>query len=136
VTALYELVLAGATLPEVEGAPAPTSGASYSGVREVAAEDVVEVKVRYKGIDASSTEAALEVASSLGPAAIASTLEGADLDSSWASAVAAFCEVLKGSPYAGSVDLDALDAIFAAQSERDDARAEFYDLFLLARAML
>jgi hypothetical protein len=43
---------------------------------------------------------------------------------------------LKGSPYAAGVDLDALDATFAAQSERDDARAEFYELFLIARAML
>jgi len=136
VTALYELVLAGSALPTVEGAPVPTSGATYSGVREVAAEDLVEVKVRYKHVDAGTTDAALEVASSLAPSAIASELAGADLDLTWASAIAAFCEVLKGSPYAASVDLDALDAIFAAQAERDDARAEFYDLFLSARAML
>jgi Ca-activated chloride channel family protein len=136
VTALYELVLAGATLPAVEGAPAPTSGATYSGVREVAAEDLVEVKVRYKHVDAGTSDAALEVAQSLAPSAIASELAGADLDLRWASAIAAFVEVLKGSPYAASVDLDALDATFAAQSERDDARAEFYELFLIARAML
>jgi Ca-activated chloride channel family protein len=136
VTALYELVLAGAALPEVDGAPVPTSGATYSGVREVAADDLVEVKVRYKHVDAGTTDAALEVAQSLGPSAIASELAGADLDLRWASAIAAFVEVLKGSPYAASVDLDALDATFAAQSERDSARAEFYELFLIARAML
>jgi Ca-activated chloride channel homolog len=136
VTALYELVLAGATLPTVDGAPAPTAGATYSGVREVAAEDLVEVKVRYKHVDAGATDAALEVAQSLAPSAIASELAGADADLRWASAIAAFVEVLKGSPYAAGVDLDALDATFAAQSERDDARAEFYELFLIARAML
>jgi Ca-activated chloride channel family protein len=136
VTALYELVLAGATLPDLEGAPAPTSGASYSGVREVAAEDLVEVKVRYKHVDAGTTDATLEVAQSLAPNAIADELAGADVDLRWASAVPAFREVLKTSPYAASGDLDALDAILAAQSERDDARGEFYELFLIARAML
>lgn len=136
VTALYELVLAGSALPAVEGAPAPTSGPTYSGPREVATEDLVEVKVRYKHVDAGTTDAALEVASSLAPSAIAGELAGADPDLTWASAVAAFSEVLKGSPYAASVDLDALDAIFAAQAERDGARAEFYELFLSARALL
>lgn len=31
VTALYELVLAGAALPDLEGVPLPTNGAAYSG---------------------------------------------------------------------------------------------------------
>ncbi|HTV19143.1 MAG TPA: von Willebrand factor type A domain-containing protein [Polyangiaceae bacterium] len=136
VTALYELVLAGGSLPEIAGAPEPTSGASYSGVREVATEDLVEVKVRYKDVDAAITDAALEVAQSLAPADVASNLDGADLDLQWASAVAAFSEVLKQSPYASSVDLDALGAIFEAQSERDSDRAEFYELFQAARGML
>lgn len=109
---------------------------TYSGVREVAAEDLVQVKVRYKHLDAASADPALEVASSLVPSAIATELTAADLDLAWAAAIAAFCEVLKGSPYAASVDLDALDAIFSAQSERDPARAEFYELFLLTRALL
>jgi Ca-activated chloride channel family protein len=136
VTALYELVLAGGSVPELAGAPAPTAGASYSGVREVGNDDLVEVKVRYKHVDAGTTDAALEVAQSLAPGDVASALDGADLDLQWASAVAAFSEVLKGSPYAASVDLDALGAVFAAQSERDADRAEFYQLFQAARGLM
>ena len=136
VTALYELVLAGASVPEIAGAPTPTTGASYSGVREVQSDDLVEVKVRYKHVDAGTTDAALEVAQSLAPSDVAGALDGADLDLQWASAVAAFSEVLKQSPYAAGVDLDALGAIFEAQSTRDSDRAEFNDLFLLARGMM
>jgi Ca-activated chloride channel homolog len=136
VTALYELVLGDASVPSVQGAPDPTTGATYSGVREVASEDLVQVKIRYKHIDAGTTDAALELSASLAPSAVAEAIDGADLDLQWASAVAAFSEVLKRSPYGGSVDLDALGAIFEAQSARDDDRAEFYQLFLAARGML
>jgi Ca-activated chloride channel homolog len=136
VTALYELVLAGASLPSAEGAPEPTTGATYSGVREVASEDLVAVKIRYKHIDAGTTDAALELSQSLAPGAVATALEGADADLQWASAIAAFSEVLKQSPYASSVDLDALGAVFEAQSTRDDDRAEFYRLFQAARVLM
>jgi Ca-activated chloride channel family protein len=136
VTALYELVLGNGSVPSVQGAPDPTTGATYSGVREVASEDLVQVKIRYKHIDAGTTDAALELSESLAPSAVAEAIDGADLDLQWASAVAAFSEVLKRSPYGGSVDLDALGAIFEAQSARDDDRAEFYQLFLAARGML
>lgn len=136
VTALYELVLAGGSLPEVAGAPAPTTGASYDGVREVTDSDLVEVKVRYKPIDATTTDPALEVAQSIAPSDVAGDLAEADLDLQWASAMAAFSEVLKQSPYAAPVDLDAAGTVFEAQRERDADRAEFYELFLAARDML
>jgi Ca-activated chloride channel homolog len=136
VTALYELVLAGASVPDVEGAPAPTNGAAYDGVREVASLDLVQVKVRYKRIDAGTTDAALEIAQSLAPADVATDLGGSDLDLQWASAVAAFSEVLKQSPYAASVDLDAVAAVLEAQSGRDADRAELYQLFQAARSLL
>jgi Ca-activated chloride channel family protein len=136
VTALYELVLAGGSVPDVTGAPPATTGASYDGVREVASEALVAVKVRYKQLDAGTSDAALEVAESLAPSDVASALDGADLDLQWASAIAAFSEVLKQSPYASSVDLDALAAIFEAQSTRDADRTQFYELFLAARGML
>jgi Ca-activated chloride channel family protein len=136
VTALYELVLAGASVPSAEGAPEPTTGATYSGVREVASEDLVAVKIRYKRIDAGTTDAALELEQSLAPSAVVTALEGADADLQWASAIAAFSEVLKQSPYASSVDLEAIGAVFEAQSTRDDDRAEFYRLFQAARALM
>lgn len=44
--------------------------------------------------------------------------------------------VLKHSPFASSIDLDAAAAIFEAQSDRDPDRAEFYELFLAARRLL
>jgi Ca-activated chloride channel family protein len=136
VTALYELVFAGSSVPNVRGAPEPTSGTPYDGTREVSSDDLVQVKIRYKHIDAGTSDAALEIDQSLAPSAVATTLEGADLDLQWASAISAFSEVLKQSPYASSVDLDALGAIFEAQSDRDADRAKFYDLFLAARALL
>jgi Ca-activated chloride channel homolog len=136
VTALYELVLGDGSVPSVQGAPDPTTGATYSGVREVASENLVQVKIRYKHIDAGATDAALELSESLAPSAVAEAIDDADPDLQWASAVAAFSEVLKQSPYGSSVDLDALGAIFEAQSARDDDRAEFYQLFLAARGML
>jgi Ca-activated chloride channel family protein len=136
VTALYEIVPSGASLPDVEGAPTPQSGAAYDGTREVASDDLVLVKVRYKHVDAGTTDPALEVAAGLAPAAVAQSIEDADLDLQWASAVAAFSEVLKHSPYASDVDLDAVDAVLAAQVDRDDTRAEFYELFLRARDLM
>ena len=59
-----------------------------------------------------------------------------DADLAWASAIAAFSEVLKQSPYASAVDVDALGAVFEAQSSRDADRAEFYQLFQRARDLL
>jgi Ca-activated chloride channel family protein len=136
VTALYELVLAGGSVPSASGAPEPTTGASYAGTREVAGDDLVQVKVRYKQLDAGTTDPALEVAASLAPADVAGAADSVDLDLAWAGAVAAFAEVLKGSPYAGEVDLDAVGAVFEAQSARDGERAEFYELFVAARGLL
>jgi hypothetical protein len=75
------------------------------------------------------------VLSSLGPSA-ASASADADSDLAWAFAVAAFAEILKGSPYALAEQLAALDAIFAAQAERDLDRAAFYQLFRKARGQL
>jgi len=134
VTALYELALQGDDLPSIDGAPAATTGPSFEGEREVAVDDLVQVKLRYKHIDASAQDAALEVAASLAPSALDAA--SVDPDLAWASAVAAFSEVLKQSPYARDVDLDTLGAVFEAQSTRDDDRAEFYTLFQRARELL
>jgi Ca-activated chloride channel family protein len=134
VTALYELVLQGEEVPSIEGAPVATTGPSFDGQREVASDDLVQVKLRYEHIDASADDPALEVASSLAPSALDAASVDPDLE--WASAMAAFSEVLKGSPYARDVDLDALGTVFEAQSTRDADRAEFYTLFQRARELL
>ncbi|MEO8181981.1 MAG: von Willebrand factor type A domain-containing protein [Deltaproteobacteria bacterium] len=136
VTALYELVLAGGALPETAGAPAALDGAAYDGAREVAAEDLVLVKIRYKQPDAGTTDPALEVSSRLAPAAIASTGSELERDLDWAISLAAFAEILAASPYASLAHLSDLESTFLAQRERDADRAEFLELFTRARSQL
>jgi Ca-activated chloride channel family protein len=135
VTALYELVLSGGTVPLALGAPAASSGASYQGAREVQSQELVRVKLRYKQVDAAPDDPAREVLSSLSPNAVSGFAE-ADSDLAWAFGVATFAELLKHSPYASAAQLDALEAIFAAQAGRDLDRAAFYRLFRDGRAML
>jgi len=132
VTALYELVLSGGAVPLPPEAPAARAGEPYAGPREVQAQELVRVKLRYKAVDAGASDPAQEVISSLGPDATNGFGE-ADSDLAWAFAVADFAEILKGSPYANADQLAALDAIFAAQAGRDHDRSEFYQLFRSAR---
>jgi len=134
VTALYELVLKGGALPEPEDAPEPVDGDDYDGPLEVAGDDYVLVKVRYKEVDATAEDPAKEVSSSL--KTLTSQLNAADADLRWAAAVAAFAEILKGSPFADSGYLEQIGAILAEQRTRDSDRAEFYQLFRLALPIL
>jgi len=136
VTALYELVLAGGALPEMAGAPAALDGAAYDGSPEVAAADLVLVKVRYKQPDAGTTDPASEVSSRLAPGAIALTGTELEPDLDWAISLAAFAEILKASPYASPEHLSDLESTFTAQSGRDTDRAEFLQLFTRARTLL
>jgi Ca-activated chloride channel family protein len=136
VTALYELVLVGGELPQVDGAPVATDGDAYAGPVEVAVDDLVMVKVRYKHVDASEEDAAFEVSERLLPADLAVNLEAADADLAWSAAVASFAEILKASPYADRGRLDAISAVVSAQAGRDDDRTEFAQLFATARGRM
>ncbi len=136
VTALYEVILAGGEIPMFDGAPAAQDGALFDGTPEVDAGDLVLVKVRYKDLDATESDAAYEVASSLSPDAVLPAFEAADLDLQWAIAVAAYAEILKQSPYAELGHLDIIGQIAAAQAERDADRAEFASLFDKALPLL
>ncbi|MCP4678700.1 MAG: DUF3520 domain-containing protein [Deltaproteobacteria bacterium] len=136
VTALYELVLTGQSVPEVDGAPEITSGDPVEGIRDVGPADMVLVKVRYKDVDATEADSAYEVSSTIIEDQVMTSLSGADSDFRWAAAVAAFAEILKESPYA---DLDAIDGIATIVKEKnwlDEDRVEFVDLFDQARSML
>lgn len=126
VTALYEMVLAGRAVPEAPGAPEVDDGNPYAGPVEVEIGDYVLVKVRYKPVDAAAEDPAIEVRASL--AAVAENIETADADLRWVVAVAAFAELVKGSPFADDAHLDQVSAIFAEQKSRDPAREEFNDL--------
>jgi len=125
VTALYELVLAGGTVPVSAGAPVPDDGLASTLPREVSAEDLVLVKVRYKAIGAAPTDPAIETAASLPSGLLTDSLSLADQDMQWAVAVAALAEILKGSPYADRAFLPTLRAIVSAQAGRDAERQEF-----------
>lgn len=136
VTALYELVLAGQSLTLKPGQPAIVEGGSSDLIREIAAEDLVKVKVRYKPVDATDATPASEVAVSLSPAELKETIADCDQDLRWAAAVAAFSEILKKSPFADPTFMPQIAAIVSAQATRDADRAEFATLFARAKGLL
>jgi Ca-activated chloride channel family protein len=129
VTAIYELALTEEQLPE--GANV-TVGETSELEREIAADDLVLVKVRYKDVDATSTDEAYAVDQALA----VSEIGEADLDLEWASAVATFAELLRGSPMAQMSQLDQVQATIERQLDRDDDRTEFVELFFTARPLL
>ncbi len=133
VTALYELVLAGHELPAVAGAPAPLDGAAYTGPVEVAPEDLVKVKVRYKDVDATETDPAYEVSASLAPEAVGASEAELDASFQFAIAVASFAEILKQSPYAEPDRLGTIGAVLARPAfDGDPDKEELESLFSAA----
>jgi hypothetical protein len=136
VTALYEVVLTGGEVPQVTGAPEVEAGPPVEGVREIDPSELVRVKVRWKDLGALDTDPAHETSASLTPDDILPADATPDQDVLWASAIAAFAEILKGSPYADRSELPAIGAIVDAQASRDDDRARFAPLFHRAVDML
>jgi len=125
VTALYELVLAGGALPEVPGAPALSAGEAGEGAPEIAAAELVAVKVRSKPVTARDSDPASETRAALTPSDVQAS---ADQDSAWAAAVAGLAELLRQSPYVAPGELDAIRRILTAQASRDSDRAELVSL--------
>jgi Ca-activated chloride channel homolog len=128
VTALYELVMTGGTVPEAAAAPRVKSGEPVEGEREIEGDALVLVKVRYKQPGASEDDPATEVRGTLSPSAAGTSFETKDRDMRWAVAMAMFAEVLKHSPYAKRSDLAVIHMITSAQAERDVYRAELVEL--------
>jgi Ca-activated chloride channel family protein len=133
VTALYEVVLQGGTVPVRTGAPVVLDGKASELPREVKPGDLVLVKVRWKGVVATETTPAFEINSALDNQEIAEALAKADPDLQWAAAVASFAEILKKSPYADRSQLSAIKTIVESQAGRDEDRREFATL--LGRAL-
>jgi Ca-activated chloride channel family protein len=129
VTALYELILTGGQVPEVADAPAIDDGEPVAGEREIAPEDMVLVKVRYKDVGAATEDPAKEVTTTMTQAEITSSITGADADFQWAAAVATFAEILKNSPYAETSSLPDVQTIVTRENWLDADRAEFRQLF-------
>jgi Ca-activated chloride channel family protein len=70
------------------------------------------------------------------PSNIAATVDDLDDDFQWAVSVAAFAELLKGSPYGSEDNLDSIAKIVERQRTRDVDREEFAGLFATAREMV
>jgi Ca-activated chloride channel family protein len=128
VTALYEVVMAGGTVPVAAGAPVPDDGEPSTLPREVGPDDFVLVKIRYKTVDADETTPAIEMSTSMPVALLSDQLGSADADMQWATAVAALAEILKTSPYADKSFVPTIRAIAASQASLDADRAEFATL--------
>ncbi len=135
VTALYEIVRAGEAVPTNQQAPDRVTGAAVTGPRTVGAGEALVVRVRYKAPGAGDGDAASEVSTTLAPAALAAGSAG-DPDTTFAVALAAFAEILKGSPYAEPSKLDAIQAVLDAQASRDADRAELAALVRQARVLM
>lgn len=136
VTALYEIVPVDEELPMGKNVPAVVNGARYSGTPEVDPKDFVPAKVRYKEPNAAETDPAYEVSQSLSPKAVADGFASAGSDLQWASAIATFAEIVKGSPYADAASLDAIASIVDAQAGNDARRTKFAELFASARPLI
>ncbi len=137
VTALYQLVLAGGSIPISTTGPAPDDGAAYSGPTEVAATDYALVKIRYKAPNATEQDPAAEVNRSLPADGIAGSWSELDPDFQWAYAVASFSEILKKGPYATMTSLDTLEEIIT-QPAHDalNERVQFRESFAKAKPLL
>ncbi|HEX5657294.1 MAG TPA: von Willebrand factor type A domain-containing protein [Polyangiales bacterium] len=134
VTALYELVLTGQSAPSGAGIPALSSGEPSDVQREIATDELVRVKVRYKAVTATDADPASEVSQSLKPADLMQT---PGVDFYWAAAVAAFAELLRVSPYVSAGELTKIEALIAAEGQPSDAdRQEFKALVQQAKPLL
>ncbi len=134
VTALYELVLAGGMVPS--SAPAAMDGDAFDGEVEVAEDELVRVKVRYKDVDASALDEAYEVYVGLTPEEIADSHRSLSPSFQWAVAVATFAEVLRGSPYVDGAALPMIQQVVDDQVADDPAKTEFATLFARASALM
>ncbi len=136
VTALYELVFVGDAIPEKSGAPDVKDGDPVEGEREIDGSDTVLVKVRYKEVDASASDPAYEVRSTLARSEIKESYAVSNGDLKWAAAMAAFAEILKESPYANADGLSTIEDIVTEKSWLDSDRTEFVALFNKAKPMI
>jgi Ca-activated chloride channel homolog len=134
VTALYELVMNGHSVPVVDNAPPMVDGAEYTGEVDINAEAIAIIRVRYKNIDATEADPAVEVTTTLDT--IEANIDLVDADFRWAVATAAFAEILKQSPYGDSRFIEQIASIVDEQKTRDQDRTEFANLFAKARLKL
>jgi secreted protein with Ig-like and vWFA domain len=131
VTALYEIVRAGKEVPMPKGAPPLKDGDPKAGEREIGANDLVKVKVRYKRPGALSTDPAREVVATLAPGDVLDSADAAGDDFRWAAAMATLAEVLRVSPFASTQELRMLESLTSALGAKDADHAELVRLLPL-----
>ena len=136
VTALYELVLSGGDVPVAAGAPDVDDGAGFEDQLDVLPDELALVKIRYKHPGAAEEDAALQIDSGFDADAAHGAFEDASGDLQWAAAIAAFAEILKGSPYGDASHLSQIDAVTAAHAGARADRQEFRALFGQAMGLL
>jgi len=135
VTALYELVLAGGSVPTPPGAPNMETGEPVPGQREIESDELVRVKVRYKDVGAHEQDPAHETVTALSMQERLVDFTQADPDFQWAFAVAAFAELLQESPYARPDAWELVSNVTSAQAGRDSARRELSRVVAIARRL-
>jgi len=128
VTALYELVMAGREVPPAEGAAQLDDGDPVEGEREIGAQDMVLLKVRYKDPADAEPATALETNLALASGATLDFVSQASSDMQWAVAVAGLAEILRQSPYSGTDQLQVIGEMIDANVGDDDDRLELQGL--------
>ncbi len=130
-TALYELVLVDDDVPAPAGAPPIKTGDPVEGERDVAADEVVVVKLRYKRPQAASDDPAIEMR-------VAHTLDD-DLDTfdpetelAWALSVLA--GRLSNNPFISVLQLTTGSSIAASFEARSDDHQQLADLYRLVHS--
>lgn len=118
VTALYEVVLAGDEIPNTTDQPEPLDGEPVEGEREVGADELVRVKVRYKV--PHGDEDAVETANALLPEDIQSSLDECTPDTRWAVGIATVAELYRESPYVDAAEWAQIESLLR-DSAGDDA---------------
>jgi len=137
VTALYELVLTGAAIPEASGAPPLDDGGAWDGdPLALAPSALAEVRLRYKGADPHDPSPAHELRATFAAEDVRANWQAAALDTRFATAVAAFAEILEQSPFAGRYDLGDLHAELTACAGDAADRLELRDHLGRARTVL
>lgn len=136
VTALYELVPAGAAIPAPAGAPAvEATGSSEASANEATGDTLCLVKVKYKPPGSAEQDPSKQVARAFTQDQTREWAK-ASSDLRWAASVATVAEVLHGSPFRTPADLTVAGDAVATSAGDDPARLEFVKLLAKARALL
>ena len=136
VTALYEVVPVGGSVPQVKDAPETQDQGVFEGKLGVSGDDLCLVRIRYKrpddGVDAQS----LYVETKLDSKSVVDDMGKAGADTRWACAIAAFAEVLKGSPFADASQLSEIAKTVKELAGDKADRKEFVTLMDKALKMM